>query len=118
MPSSPVRLRNRLRLAAESLARRASTGQLANSSQPLTGRVLGPPSAADLLAIDDLGTAAASPQERNSGRARSLPPDVPRCLLVTTQLDFGGLAEVVRLLALELPGHGVRTVCSGYASLI
>lgn len=114
MSSIPARLRSRLRETADSLARRAADGQAADWSRPLIGAIPGQGGGPDLLA----GTADAVTREEPTGWQARTPVRVPgpgarTCLLVTTQLDFGGLAEVVALLALGLPEHGVRTVVLG-----
>jgi glycosyltransferase involved in cell wall biosynthesis len=112
MSSLPGRVRSRLREAAESRARRQNEAQLADWTRPLVGDAPGSAGGADLLA--DSGTAGSRrPANQPVTRVRSLPADAPKCLLVTSQLGFGGLSEVVKFLALGLPNHGVRTAVLG-----
>jgi glycosyltransferase involved in cell wall biosynthesis len=45
----------------------------------------------------------------NSARASGFDPPELRCLVVTSQLDVGGMDEVVAFLARRLPAHRLRT---------
>ncbi len=107
-----ARLRTRLHETSELLARRAADRQVTDWSRPLIGEAQGQVGVTDLLAEErdaDLrqGSAGWQPQQPLS----DLPPDAPRCLLITVsgQLDVGGLGEVVAFLARRLPAHGLRT---------
>lgn len=52
---------------------------------------------------------APPPTRRRQGRGAGVPSGALRCLIVTSRVDVGGLAEVAALLARKLPDHGMRT---------
>jgi glycosyltransferase involved in cell wall biosynthesis len=107
----PAPCRAWLREVAVRVDERRSLPQLADWSRPL----IGSPAARDpgvglLTGSLDSGDAF---QTTEPARRQSAPSadgaGGPRCLLVTSQLDVGGLDEVVAFLARQLPLHGFQT---------
>jgi glycosyltransferase involved in cell wall biosynthesis len=76
------------------------------AGQPLAARPDGPGAATAVRPREPVPPAASRPAgsaPAAAGRAG------PRCLIVTSHLDIGGLAAVAAFLARELPGHGLFT---------
>jgi glycosyltransferase involved in cell wall biosynthesis len=107
----PAPFRAWLRKVAVRADQRRSMPRLADWSRPLIGTPATCDRGVDLLTGSlDSGDAyqATEPARRQSAPSAD-GVGAPRCLLVTSRLDVGGLDEVVAFLARQLPLHGFQT---------
>jgi glycosyltransferase involved in cell wall biosynthesis len=103
----PASARRCLGVAASSWLTRPAHELVDDWSRPLLPAAAGRSATSSAAALP-----VELPRPRRAEIDRSeieLHPDSPRCLLVTSCLDLGGLDEMVAFLALRLRSHGLRT---------
>jgi glycosyltransferase involved in cell wall biosynthesis len=110
----PAPVRTRLRTVAEQADRLRPVPVPEEWSRPLTGAGSGSwPGDGPIGPQTPAPAAAAAPERAPSGQAiaadgRPARPPL-RCLIVASDLDVGGMVEIVALLAARLPEFGIQT---------